>query len=127
MVETVLSLEGNCKSISEEVGAPRQVAPLLLALHGALVPSLVGATGSICIRWAFWPAVVCLKCRRSTLLAKGGDGAGVVLAQESVELLSSAGMWPGAGRRWGRSRQSLEKPFYSCFDLSSVQVIRIRA
>lgn len=57
-------------------------------------------------------------------MAKGGDSAGVALAQESTELLSCAGMWPGAG---GRSQPSLEKPFHGCFDLSSVQVIRIRA
>lgn len=106
---------------------PRQMAPLLLALHGTLVPSLLGAKGSVCTRWAFWPAVVCLKCQRSALLAKGGDGAGVVLAQESVELLSCVGMWLGAGGWRRHSQQSLEKPFYGCFDLSSVQVIKIRA
>jgi len=66
-----------------------------------LVLPLLGAKGSICTRGAFWPAVVCLKCRRSALLAKGGDGAGVVLAQESVELLSCAGMWPGGRQAVG--------------------------
>lgn len=53
MVDTVLSLEGKCKSIPEEVGMPRQAAPLLLAFHGVLVPSLLGPKGSICARWAF--------------------------------------------------------------------------
>lgn len=95
MVDTALSLEGNCKSISEEMGMPRQVSPLLLALHGALVLSLLGAKGSICSHQAFWPAAVCLKCWRSALLAKGGDAVSVVLAQESMELFSCAGMWLG--------------------------------
>lgn len=34
-------------------------------------------------------------------MAEVRDGASVMLAQESVELLSCAGMWPGAGRQWG--------------------------
>lgn len=54
-------------------------------------------------------------------MAKGGDGASVVLAQESMELVFCPGMW------LGHSQQSLKKPFYGCFDLSSVQAITIRA
>ena len=79
MVDTLLSLKSNWKSISKEVGMPRQVASLLLALYGLLVHSLLEAKGSICTCRGFWPAVVCLKSWRSALLAKGGDGASVVL------------------------------------------------
>lgn len=41
--------------------------------------------------WAFWPAVLCLKRWRPALPVKGGDSANVMLAEDSVELLSYAG------------------------------------
>lgn len=77
------------QSTSAEMDMPRKVAPLVLALHGAL-----GAKGSICTHWLLQTAVVCVTFWRSALLAKRGDGIGVVLSEGSVELLSCAGTWP---------------------------------
>ena len=125
MVDTVLILEGNCRSISEEVGMPKQVGPLILALHLSslsLEPKAASAPVELSgQQWSasnvgdlhFWPReemvpVWCLHRR----------------AWSSSPVLECG---QGAGRRWGHSQQSLEKPFYDCFDLSSAQVIRIRA
>lgn len=121
MVTIVLSLEGHCKALQQRWTCPEKWPLWSLLYMGHLEPKAASApTGCYGQQWSvslsgdlhFWP-------REEMVL--------VWYFQRGVWSFSPV-LERGQNRQAaGHSQQSLEVPFNGCFDLSSVQRIRISA